>query len=307
MPDSSPTAHRALKTKRCKLQDGIVLSCTVLRHPPARFGPRPRPVALIALEDGARVLAPLTQALPIGTHVRSRLRLSHITAEGLRIYDATYEPLVLSKNPVPDFPGYILALTGPSGVGKSTVSAVLMRMFAEYVERVPIVTTRERREGDDGEYRYVSKRVFTELQKEGKLIAMTHIPATAEERWYGYRASDLERIWKAGKLPVVITEMHLLQGLAERYGRRSILSFGLLPPGKSKRAMLSHLLHRLRLRGRETEEHIKDRLKNAEEDIAFFSRRKDLFDRILVNENVEHVIENLRQTVPGLSEARTEN
>jgi guanylate kinase len=300
MPDSSPVHHRAQRPRAAKLQDGVVVSCTVLRHPPSRFGPHPRAVGLVELQDGSRVMAALTEQLPIGTTVRPRMRLSSVNAEGLRLYDVTYEPAVVVREPVA-FPGYILALTGPSGVGKSTVSAVMMRMFADYVERVPILTTRERRDGDDGEYRYVSKRVFTELREKGEIVSMTHIPSSTEERWYGYRKSDIERIWKKGKLPVVITEMHLLQELAQHYGRRSILSFGLLPPGRSKRAMLSALLHRMRLRGRESEDKIQDRLKNAERDLAFFTRRADLFDRLLVNENIDTVIETLRGHIPGLS------
>ncbi|MEK7590929.1 MAG: hypothetical protein AAB489_01845, partial [Patescibacteria group bacterium] len=99
------------------------------------------------------------------------------------------------------------------------------------------------------------------------------------------------------------TEMHLLQGLSAHYGRRSILSFGLLPPGKSKRVMLSQLLHRLRKRGRETEEHIRDRLKNAEKDLAFFTERRDLFDHLLVNEDLPSVIASMKEKVPGLSGA----
>jgi guanylate kinase len=168
------------------------------------------------------------------------------------------------------------------------------------VTPVPILTTRGRKQGDDGEYRYVTKDAFTRLQKKGELIAWTHIPSDTEERWYGYRQSDIGKIWKTGKLPVVITEMHLLQGLANRFGRRSILSFGLLPPGRSKRTKLSHLLHRLRERGRETEEGIRDRLKNAERDLAFFQEHSDLFDRILVNDDALAVVEMLRKHVPGL-------
>ena len=145
----------------------------------------------------------------------------------------------------------------------------------------------------------VSKEKFTEYLNKGEIMSFTHIPSASEERWYGYRKQDIETIWKRGKLPVVITEMHLLRQLAEHYGRRSILSFGLLPPGKSKRAMLSALLHRLRIRGRDAEEHIKDRLKNAAKDLEFFRERADLFDRILVNDDLQMVVETVRQHLPS--------
>ena len=201
------------------------------------------------------------------------------------------------------FPGYILALTGPSGVGKTTVSRLLVQMFSDVAVNVPIVTTRKEKPGDEGEYLYASTMEFEEWKRAGLLVAATDIPSRSENRRYGYRRADFEAIWKEGKLPVVITEMHLLNDLANTFGRRSILSFGLLPPGKSKRVKLSQLLHRLRKRGRETEAHIQDRLKNAERDLAFFEERSDLFDHVVVNKDLNVVIRSMQKRIPGLSEA----
>ena len=305
MNSSPPIIHRAQKKRTQKLQAGTVLSFTVLAHPPARFGKRPRQIGLIELEDGKKVLAPLLAERPfIGQRVHARMRLSHVTEEKLRVYEVSYEalsevPAIMEKT----FPGYILALTGPSGVGKTTVSRLLVQMFSDVAVNVPIVTTRKEKPGDEGEYLYASTMEFEEWKRAGLLVAATDIPSRSENRRYGYRRADFEAIWKEGKLPVVIREMHLLNDLANTFGRRSILSFGLLPPGKSKRAKLSQLLHRLRKRGRETEAHIQDRLKNAEKDLAFFEERSDLFDHVVVNKDLNVVIRSLQKRVPGLSEA----
>jgi guanylate kinase len=307
MLPTSPSSARANAKRSAKMQPGVVVSYTVVRHPPAGFGHAPRTIALVQLEDGSRVLAPLLSPNPaIGMHVAPRMRLTAVTEQKLRLYDVAYEETVPVDSPLQEeeFPGYILALTGPSGVGKSTVSKMLFSLCGDLARPVPILTTRERRDGDDGEYRYVSKKVFTDLQKNGKLAAWTHIPSESEDRWYGYKEEDIRAIWADGKLPMVITEMHLLQGLASRFGRRSILSCGLLPPGKSTRTRLSALLHRLRERGRETELHLKSRLKNAKEDLEFFTRRRDLFDFLFVNDDLQTVITAIRKSVPGLAEAK---
>ena len=297
MKYTAPILQRSLEREREKMLPGTVFSFTILMHPHARYGAGPRTIAFIELENGKKVLAPIvSKGVFIGQKVYPRMRLSHITEEKLRVYAVSYEARAF----VPQkrkFPGYILAFTGPSGVGKSTISTMLTSVCADYSERVPIVTTREKKAGDDSEYIYMSSSEFQHLKKNGVIVASTDIDSTSESRTYGYRATDIESIWEKGKVPVVVTEMHLLQGLAETYGRRSVLSFGLLPPGKSRRAMLSQLLHRLRSRGRETEAQSLDRIKNAERDLAFFEDRKDLFDHMIVNENLALTIAGLKKKV----------
>ena len=199
------------------------------------------------------------------------------------------------------FSGYILALTGPSGVGKSTTRRMLTRACADYVETIAIITTRAQKQGDDGEYVYVSQKEFERMKRRGILVATAQIPSSTENRQYGYRGTDIEAAWKRGRIPSVITELHLLESLARYYGRRSILSFGLLPPGTSKRAKLSQLLHRLRGRGRDTEQHIRDRLKNAEQDMTLFTDRKDLFDYILINKDLTSLVASMREKVLAVS------
>jgi len=305
MPDSSPVAHRHARQVQKNMQQGTIVSFTTVRHPPAGFPVQPRVIALITLDDASMILAPITSGAPmIGARVFPRMQLSRINENHLRLYDIAFEVLTPKSVPLDvSFPGYLLALTGPSGVGKTTISRQLVSMFATHTENVPILTTRKPKKGDDGEYKYISKKEFEIMRARGEIVAAVDLPSRSEERSYGYLATDIEAIWHKGMLPVVITEMHLLESLAMHYGRRSILSFGLLPPGRSKRAMLSALLHRLRTRGRETEEAMQDRLQNAERDLAFFKEREDLFDHLITNDNLDSVMALFQQKVPSLQEA----
>lgn len=326
MNDTPPIVARQNRTIPARLREGTILSFTTVTHPPAGFDPAPRTIGLLELRDGSRVLGAL--AVPagvkpaIGLRVSPRLRLMRVNDEGLRLYDVAYEVLAEVAKGAPRttrgacaelrrsarvrdeaFPGYILTLSGPSGVGKTMVSLLLSTALSSSVARVPIITTRAPKEGDDGEYRYVSAKEFREMEKRSEIVAATSIPSKSENRRYGYRGTDIEAIWRTRKIPVVVTETHLLQNLATHYGRRSILSCGLLPPGTSKRAMLSKLLHRLRSRGRDTEEHIRERMRNAESDLQFFRDRRDLFDHLIVNEDLGAVVQSLKGHVLALQEA----
>lgn len=275
---------------------GSVVSVTTIQHPPAGFPQAPRTIGLIALDDGSQIVGTLNAEAAIGDRVHPRVKLMQVNTQGLRIYDVTYEAMqsVLQPSDPFTFSGYIIALTGPSGVGKSTISRILSKALFDYVSPVPIVTTREPKDGDDTEYVYVRREEFQSMRDRGEIAACTRIPSTTEDRWYGYRSSDIHAIWSAEKIPIVVTEMHLLQGLARTFGRRSILSCGLLPPGMSRRAMLSHLLHRLRTRGRDSEQSIADRVRNARSDLDFFDHRKELFDHLLVNDNIDNVVDTLK-------------
>nr|VFK77742.1 MAG: guanylate kinase [Candidatus Kentron sp. SD] len=194
-------------------------------------------------------------------------------------------------------PRYLLALTGPSGVGKTTISQRLVVSVPDYIEKPPIITTRVPSIHDGDEYRHVTTKEFLEIKASGELAAETELPPKAERRWYGYRVDDLDAIWRKGKVPVLITEMHFLRGFMSRYGRGAVLSCGLLPPGGSRRAMLSVLLERLRRRDRDSEESIRGRMENAERDLTFFREYPDLFDCLLVNNDADSIMSILEEYV----------
>lgn len=299
--DRIPALHRRTKALAAlQLQSGVIESFTVVRHPPHGFGFDPYNVALIKLEDGTRTMAQLTTggiAPSIGASVVPRMRKIRTMENGLIVNDLKYQVVVKKAEPLFTVTSYVLAVSGPSGVGKTTIARSLMTLFSSYAEQVPIVTTRMARKGETEPYVHVKKEQFDAMVKSGEIISHTQMPSASELRQYGYRKSDIDAVWKKGKLPIVITEIHLLKGLVDKLGRRAVLSCGLLPPGRSKRTMLSALLHRLRTRGSHTEEQIKERLKVAEADLKAFTDHAHLFDHMLVNDQLETCVESIRELV----------
>lgn len=299
--DRIPALHRQIKAREKEvLMPGVIVSFTTVRHPPAGFGTEPYTVVLVRRMDGTLVLGQLTKGSPepsIGASVVPRLRKMRTMENGLIVSDMKYDVVQSQPEPLFTVTSYVLALSGPSGVGKTTITRQLLAFMQSYAEQVPIYTTRQKKKGDTEPYVHVSKEIFDEMVKRREIISHTSMPSKTELRYYGYRRKDIEGIWKRGKLPIVVTEIHLLQGLVESLGRRAVLSCGLLPPGSSRRSRLSALLHRLRSRGRENEEQIVERMKVAEADLKAFDDHAHLFDHMVINDKLDSCVETIGQIV----------
>lgn len=298
--DRIPALHRRIKEiGKTDSENGRIVSFTTIHNPPAGFGSVPYAVALIELMSGKKVLAQLTHeglTPAIGAEVTPRLRKIRTMGNGLKVNDFKYEVVSASTEPVFNIRAYVLALTGPSGVGKTTITRSLLSLFSSLVEQVPMYATHKRKKGDLEPVVLVSEEEFDAKVKSGEIVAHTVLSDRSDYR-AGYRKKDIDAIWKRHRLPVVNTDIRLLDGLAKSVGREAILSCGLLPPGKSKRRMLSALLHRLRSRGLDTEQQILDQLKAAEAHLDAFDSHSHLFDHLLINDELNECVESIKEIV----------
>ncbi len=298
---SIPALHRRIKELNvAAFQPGTLVSFTTVRHPPEGFGTEPYVVGLIKLQNGKSVCAQLISSgikPQIGMAVVPRMRRIRTMENGLHVNDLKYELVVRKAEPIISIRSYVLALSGPTGVGKTTVSKSLINLIHAYSEQVPIYVSRKARKGDIEPFVYITEEKFEQMIASKEIIAHTEMQSDGLTFLKGYRKKDIDTIWSRGKLPVVVTDMRLLKGLADCLGRRAILSCGLLPPGQSRRHMLSALLHRLRHRGHNTDDQIEERLQTAELELKAFKTHPDLFDHVLVNDKLETCLETIREIV----------
>jgi len=101
--------------------------------------------------------------------------------------------------------GYIIALSGPSGIGKGFVKDAIRRRYPGMPE-LTVVTTRARRPSDGIDRETdVPADVFLKQRNEGEII-LAHQPFGEQHDWYGFRKSQIDNGLMRGEC--ILTEIH---------------------------------------------------------------------------------------------------
>jgi guanylate kinase len=183
----------------------------------------------------------------------------------------------LEAEPEPEkrmtFPNPLLVVvSGPSGVGKSTIVAELARRHPQVV---PIVTatTRPRRpeETDHVHYHFLTPEAFARLRADDGLLEH----ATVHGNWYGTPIQQVRGILAAGRDAILTIDPQ--GGRSVRARVPDALLIFIMPPS------IDDLTARLRERGSEDEESIARRRADAERWMA----ETDDYDYVIVNETGE--------------------
>jgi len=176
----------------------------------------------------------------------------------------------------------LFILSGPSGVGKGTVR---QRLFEQetHLKYSVSATTREKRAGEQEgiDYFYTTKEQFEAMIQNGELLEH----AQYVENYYGTPRAYVEEQLEKGN--DVFLEIEVQGALQVKENFPEGVFIFLFPPS------LEELKNRIIGRGTESDELVRNRLKEAEKEIRMMSE----YDYVVVNDDVDQAVQKVKAII----------
>jgi guanylate kinase len=168
----------------------------------------------------------------------------------------------------------LVIITAPSGSGKTTIVNHLLKEIPQLSFSVSACTRPSRVGETDGvNYYFIS---VDEFQNKIQEQAFAEYEMVYPGKYYGTLKSELQRIWQQQQFPLIDIDVHGAMRLKTYYGAQALSLF-------IKAPSVEELERRLRKRGTESEESLKERLDKAAHELSF----ADKFDQLLVNDDLQ--------------------
>lgn len=181
-----------------------------------------------------------------------------------------------------DLPGKLVVISGPSGVGKTTL---LRRLLAACPDLIPSVsaTTRPPRTGErDGvDYHFLAPEEFERRRAAGEFLECCRV--YGRQHWYGTLVGEVAPRLAAGKWVVLEIDVEGTLSILEKYPHAITIFVEPSHPDQ--------LLERLRGRGTESPEAMARRLEVARRELLEAHR----YRHRVVNEHVDDALARVRE------------
>lgn len=175
--------------------------------------------------------------------------------------------------------GRIIIISGPSGVGKSTICSQLVKRLDNIYLSLS-ATAREKKNGEqDGkEYHFIGRDEFERQIKAGNFIEYARVFGNL----YGTPKDKLEQALKQGKTAILEIDVQGAQNVKKVYPDAKLIF--VMPPKHAE------LQKRIDTRGRDDHEDIEKRLQGAGLEIAAGWQH---YEYIVINDDLEQAVEEI--------------
>ena len=179
--------------------------------------------------------------------------------------------------------GLLIVLSSPSGAGKSTISRMLLDADSSVTMSVS-ATTRPKRPGEANEidYHFVDDDEFDRMTARGEFVEWAYV--------FGYRygtpKAPVKQALRQGRDILFDIDWQGARQLEPDFGEHLVTIF-LLPPS------MEELERRLRARGTDSEEVIRDRMRRAADEIDHWAE----YQYVLVNRDMDECLAQVRAIV----------
>lgn len=179
----------------------------------------------------------------------------------------------------------LVIIAAPSGAGKTSVTRHLLQALSNELAFSVSCATRPPRlyEKDKVDYYFISVDEFKERISNNEFVEWEMV---YEDKYYGTLKTELERIWKMGKSPLLDVDVKGGINIQQQFPTSS-LSLFIEPPS------IEELEKRLKARGTETPESLLARLNKASYEMTF----KSQFDKIVLNDNLDRACKEAEKLV----------
>lgn len=182
----------------------------------------------------------------------------------------------------PNKRGLLIIMSGPSGVGKGTVTKEVMKDKSLNLFYSVSMTTRPQRPGEVNgrEYYFVSKEEFQRNIDNNNLLEWAEFVGNR----YGTPKDKVEEMRDKGYNVYLEIEVNGTTQVLKQFSGNDIVSIFLIPPS------LEELEKRIRGRSTESEEVIKERLDKARRELGL----KYNYEYIVLNDEIERAAEEIK-------------
>ncbi len=181
-------------------------------------------------------------------------------------------------------PQKLIIITAPSGSGKTTIVKELLQSIQTLAFSISATTRPPRKNETDGvDYHFMSVQEFESKIEED---AFAEYEMVYQNKFYGTLKAKLSEIWSNDQTPLVDIDVQGAQKIKQQYASNSLSIFIQAPS-------LEVLTERLKKRGTETADMIKERVEKAEKELLL----RDKFDHVVVNDQLEDAIKECQSII----------